>query len=172
MDKVKIPAEYAQRCNDLLTLVGLPNRGLSFENHFTSNRKVLTVHADIIFEVAGIDYFDHSQGDIDLGSGVFVPKRRFGWRHERLLYVPSDIPISYDLLDALVSDGLNDGFPMGLIIDDERRKDQLLSLGQKVDTKFCWEVDYKRMGKLRLYEFSDVPAFGADEWVKGPDIKH
>lgn len=168
---MEITREEAQRCNDLLSLAGLPGKGLAFEEHFKSNRKVLTVYENIIFEVAGIEYLDHPQGDMDFGNGIICPKRRFGWKKQRFLYVPEGINFNSDFVDTLIYDGLNDGFPMGIVIEDERKKREFLSLGCEVESEFCRELDYQRRGRIRIYDFPNVPSFEVSQLVRCPETK-
>ena len=95
-----ISQKDGQRCNDLITIVGLP-RDLSpeYEKHFASNRKIVAVYRNIIFEVTDIEYFDAPEGEIRQGDLV-IPKRRMNWG-QRFLGLAEGQSIDAQVIDYL-----------------------------------------------------------------------
>lgn len=153
---VQIPLEWAQHCSNLVTQVGLPNKGGAFEEHFLSNRKVLTFYKELILEIGDIHYFDHPAADQYVGEMIFA-KRRFNF-NQRLLHLPYDHPLDQSLVDLLAYDRFNDGFPLGFIIDDPKRTEEFMRLGDVVQEEFCKTIKYE-LGELRFYEWEHVPVF-------------
>lgn len=154
---VQIPAQWAQEANNLLTLAGLPQKGVAFEKHFCTNKKILTIYEELLLETSNIEYYDHEDGDFRVGE-IFVPKRRFSWQ-QRYVHLPKQLSL-VDIIDDLAYDGMSDGYPIGIVLENTNyaRIHQVASLGQVIEKDYCTCAKIDEFRYLHLYLVQKVPS--------------
>lgn len=162
MDYIQVSQQDVVRCLNLFRYVGFSHlkqpTEQDFERHLTSNRKVLTIHGEVLAEIGNIEFYDEPTGDKVLEPGIIEGTRRFRWNH-RFIQLPPDVSINEDIIYALANDGFNNGFPIGLITDEPERKKQIENLGTLTEGEFS-KIIRSESGEFRIYEiFRELPIY-------------
>lgn len=153
MNLVPVPHADINQCLDIFRYLGFSHLcrpdNSAFEQHILSNRKLLSIHGEVIAVISHIHFYDDPAGDRVLEPGMIEGKRRFVWKH-KFIQLPTSQSLDHQNMYAVAMYGDPRGFPLGIITDEPQRRHEVEHLGTVVEGAFSKIVQFKN-AEVRLY---------------------
>ncbi|MCM2325974.1 MAG: hypothetical protein NDI94_05925, partial [Candidatus Woesearchaeota archaeon] len=149
--------QILQMSSNLISDAGLPFRTKEelapFEEHFSLNKQILVIVGNTVVFYYNINYVDAPQEEIS-----FTSERRFSWsRPQSVFQLPSDKPLSEDILIQVINNPFCGGFPVGIVTDNPQKIEELLKLGAVSADQYSTVVSLKTGEKVHIYPTSNRP---------------
>lgn len=152
---VELDQAAAQRSLNMFRTVGFAHvrqeAEFRYEQHLLENRKFLSFAGSVVAEIGELEFYDDPMPDTPLGDGLILGgARRFNWQH-RFLGISPNFPADQEMIRTIANDGFCDGFPLGIVTDDQERIAQILALGEVTMNEFCRSIRLSSGEEVRLY---------------------